>query len=306
MTRLLVRGTLDTLVTVWLVVTAVFFLMRLSGDPALLMAPIDAPDAVIEQIRERYDLDEPIWVQYVTYMKGIVLHGDFGTSLRQSGSALERVLETAPNSLILAGLAVGVSLVIGVPLGVAAAVRQGSWADRAAVAFSTLLQSLPNFWVALMMILIFSVYLHWLPTGGMRGPESYVMPVAALAFLTTGRFVRLVRSSVARELSSDYTRTARGKGLPERVTVFKHVLRNALNPVITMTSLQMGTLFGGSVVTETVFAWPGLGRLIVDSIGYRDYPVVLAGVTVIAVAFAVLNLLADILYAIVNPVVRYG
>ncbi|REJ37307.1 MAG: ABC transporter permease [Bacillota bacterium] len=305
MTRLLFTGARDTIITIWLVVTAVFFLMRLSGDPALLMAPIDAPDEVIQQIRQRYDLDEPIWVQYVTYLRRLVLHGDFGTSLRQSESALARVLEVAPNSLILAGLAVLVSLLIGVPTGVLAAVRRGSWIDRAAVAAATLLQSMPNFWVALMMILVFSVRLHWLPTGGMRGPESYVMPVAALAFLTTARFVRLVRSSVLDELGSDYTRTARSKGLAERVVVFKHVLRNALNPVITMTTLQLGTLFGGSVVTETVFAWPGLGRLMVDSIGYRDYPVVLASVTVIGATFAVLNLVTDVIYAVINPVVRY-
>src|SRR5690606_642432 len=144
MTRLLFTGARDTIITIWLVVTAVFFLMRLSGDPALLMAPIDAPDEVIQQIRQRYDLDEPIWVQYVTYLRRLVLHGDFGTSLRQSESALARVLEVAPNSPILAGLAVLVSLLIGVPTGVLAAVRRGSWIDRAAVAAATLLQSMPN------------------------------------------------------------------------------------------------------------------------------------------------------------------
>lgn len=304
MPRWILRRTCDAIVTVWLAVTAVFFLMRLSGDPALLLVPMDAPPAVVDAVRHRFGLDRPPAQQYLTFLERVVLHGDFGTSLRQPVPALERVLTAAPASLALAGLSVAVALALALPLGVVAALRRHSAWDRLLTALAVLLQSMPNFWLALMLVMVFAVRLHWLPTAGKQGLESYVLPVATLAFYSLARFARVTRSALLEQLRADYVRTARAKGLAERVVTYRHAFRNALNPVITMVGLQLSTLFGGAVVTESVFAWPGLGRLLVDSIGYRDYPVVLAAVTVMAVAVSLVNLLADLAYAVANPVVR--
>jgi peptide/nickel transport system permease protein len=293
----------ETIFVLYLALTAVFVMVHLSGDPALLMVPLDASPEFVEQFREEMGFNDPLIVQYGRFIAGAV-RGDFGRALRQQASALSLVIERIPASLLLTITSILLALVASIPIGVFSAFKRGNPMDRLGMVSTVLAQSIPNFWLGLMLILVFSVLLRWLPTGGMGTWRHLVLPSITLAAYSAARITRLTRSSMIEALQTDYIRTARAKGLKEWKVLWKHALKNASIPIITITGLQIGVIFGGAVITETIFSWPGLGRLIVQSISFRDYPTVQAAVFITAVMFCLINLVADILYAVVNPEIR--
>lgn len=283
----------------------VFWVIRLSGDPVLLMLPADASQQDIQRLRELLGFDQPVHIQLWRFMERVAT-GDFGTSLRFQEPALALVLDRLPSTVLLAFTALSVAGVIGLPLGVLSAVRRNSVWDHAAMAVALLGQSMPIFWTGIMLITIFAVALDLFPSSGSGTIRHLVLPTAALGFLSTGRVTRLVRGRMIEVLGEDYVRTARAKGLTESCVLYRHALRNCLLPVITILGLELGSTLGGAVVTEMVFAWPGVGRLIVSAIFARDYPLVQAAVLVVAVMFVVVNLVVDLLYAVIDPRVRFG
>ncbi len=281
----------------------VFLLLRLAGDPLQILVPPDASQADLEAMRRTLGLDRPWLVQYGVFL-GAALRGDLGTSFYHGVPAMGLVLERLPATLELILTAMAVSLVVAVPAGVLAARRPGGLADRVARGASLLGISAPPFWIAIMLILVFAVELRWLPSSGRGSVAHLVLPAFSLALYRVALFTRLVRAGMLEALSQDYVRTARSKGVPERSVVFGHALKNTLIPVVTMAGLQMGSLFAGAIVTERIFAWPGMGRLILDSITKLDYPVVVAWALVVAAAFVTVNLLVDCTYTLVDPRVR--
>jgi peptide/nickel transport system permease protein len=283
----------------------VFWVIRLSGDPVLLMLPADASQQDIQRLRELLGFDQPVPIQLWRFMERVAT-GDFGTSLRFQEPALALVLDRLPSTVLLALTALSVATVIALPLGVLSAVRRNSVWDHAAMAVALLGQSMPIFWTGIMLITIFAVALDLFPSSGSGTIRHLVLPAAALGFFSTGRMARLVRGGMIEILGEDYVRTARAKGLTERRVLYGHALRNCLLPVITLLGLELGSTLGGAVVTEMVFAWPGVGRLIVSAIFARDYPLVQAAVFVVAAMLVVVNLVVDLLYAVIDPRVRYG
>jgi len=283
----------------------VFWVIRLSGDPVLLMLPADASQQDIQRLRELLGFDRPVPIQLWRFMERVAT-GDFGTSLRFQEPALALVLDRLPSTVLLALTALSVATVIALPLGVLSAVRRNSVWDHGAMAVALLGQSMPIFWTGIMLITIFAVALDLLPSSGSGTIPHLVLPAAALGFFSTGRMARLVRGGMIEVLGQDYVRTARAKGLTERRVLYRHALRNCLLPVITLLGLELGSTLGGAVVTEMVFAWPGVGRLIVSAIFARDYPLVQAAVFVVAAMLVVVNLVVDLLYAVIDPRVRYG
>lgn len=291
-------------VTVLFGVSAVtFFLLRLSGDPTSLMLPLEATPDEHAAMRARLGLDQPLYVQFGDFLWRTV-QGDLGDSLRSGQPALDMVLERLPATALLAGAAMIVSLFIAFPLGIIAAMRPNSWWDRGAMSLALLGQSMPTFWIGLMLIMVLSVTFNVFPTGGMGGITHLVLPTLTLAAWSAARTARLIRSGMIEALGQDYVRTARAKGLPGAVIVVRHTLRNMMLPVITVIGLDLAVLLGGAVVTETVFSWPGVGRLVVDSIMLRDFPVVQASVMVIAVIYVVVNLVVDVLLTVIDPRMR--
>jgi peptide/nickel transport system permease protein len=287
------------------ITVVVFWVVRLSGDPVLLMLPADAGQQDIQRLRESLGFDQPVHIQLWRFMERVVT-GDFGTSLRFQEPALALVLDRLPSTALLALTALAISTLIAIPLGVLSAVRRDSLWDRAAMGAALLGQSMPIFWTGIMLITVFSVALDLFPSSGSGTIRHLVLPAAALGFFSTGRMTRLVRAGMLEVLGQDYVRTARAKGLAERRVVYRHALRNSLLPVITIVGLELGSTLGGAVVTETVFAWPGVGRLIVSAIFARDYPLVQAAVLVVATMLVLVNLVVDLLYTVVDPRVRYG
>ena len=283
----------------------VFWVIRLSGDPVLLMLPADASQQDIQRLRELLGFDRPVPIQLWRFMERVAT-GDFGTSLRFQEPALALVLDRLPSTVLLALTALSVATVIALPLGVLSAVRRNSVWDHGAMAVALLGQSMPIFWTGIMLITIFAVALDLFPSSGSGTIRHLVLPAAALGFFSTGRMARLVRGGMIEVLGQDYVRTARAKGLTERRVLYRHALRNCLLPVITLLGLELGSTLGGAVVTEMVFAWPGVGRLIVSAIFARDYPLVQAAVFVVAAMLVVVNLVVDLLYAVIDPRVRYG
>jgi peptide/nickel transport system permease protein len=283
----------------------VFWVIRLSGDPVLLMLPADASQQDIQRLRELLGFDQPVPIQLWRFMERVAT-GDFGTSLRFQEPALALVLDRLPSTVLLALTALSVATVIALPLGVLSAVRRNSVWDHAAMAVALLGQSMPIFWTGIMLITIFAVALDLFPSSGSGTIRHLVLPAAALGFFSTGRMARLVRGGMIEILGEDYVRTARAKGLTERRVLYGHALRNCLLPVTTLLGLELGSTLGGAVVTEMVFAWPGVGRLIVSAIFARDYPLVQAAVFVVAAMLVVVNLVVDLLYAVIDPRVRYG
>ena len=283
----------------------------LPGDPALALAGEERDPAVIAFLHKKYHLDEPLPVRYALWLGG-VLKGDLGESIRINKPVGELVLEKLPVTAELAGLAIIVALAIGIPAGVLSAVKNGRWPDYAANVFALWGLSTPNFWLGFLLILLFSVKLGWLPASGFVSPDedlgqnlrSMIMPAFVLGNAIAAVMMRHTRSAMLQVLSSDYVRTARAKGLDERVVVLKHALRNALTPVITLGALEFGTLLSGAVLTEQVFTIPGFGKLIVDAVFNRDYAVVQGVVLCTATAYITLNLLADLAYFLVNPRLR--
>jgi peptide/nickel transport system permease protein len=293
----------QTLLVVYLSLTAVFFMTRLGGDPVLLFLPTDIQAKDVEEFRQRLGFNDPVAVQYARFVSG-ALRGDFGESLRYRQDAMGLVLERLPATLLLAAAAVGLTLLVAVPVGVLTAVRRNTLIDHVGTMAMVLGQAVPGFWLGLMLIYVFSVQLRWLPTGGMGSLAHLVMPSAVLAAFFSARIARLTRSAMLDALGEDYVLTARAKGLGESRVVGKHTLRNSAIPVITLAGLEIGQLLGGAVITETIFAWPGLGRLTVQALLNRDFPVVLAAVFVTSAAYTLINLAVDLLYGWLDPRVR--
>jgi len=296
---------LQVVPTLLLIVTIVFFLVHIVGDPIGIMLGDNATPEQVATMREAMGLNEPVLVQYFSYL-GSVLTGDFGVSYQYNQAALPIVLERLPLTLTLAIGAILLSLVIAIPLGVWSATHRGGALDSFLSSISVLAKAMPNFWLGIMLILIFAVTLRWLPVSGSGSWAHLVLPVVALGTGTAAEITRLVRSSMIEILSQDYIRTARGKGLRQRVVVYKHALINAFVPVSSITILQFSTLVGGALVTEVVFAWPGLGQLLVDAVSQRDMILVQAAVFVIAVMVLALNLLSDVLFKVVDRRISLG
>ena len=298
-----VRKSLHTLFVALGVVTLVFAALRLSGDPAATMLPGDASVDELRDLRRALGLDRPLWAQYLGFLGG-ALTGDFGVSFRHQQPALPLVLERLPATLELAGAALLLAVVVALPLGVLAAIYRGRALDVLAMGLAVVGQATPYFWMGIMLILIVSVELGWLPTSGRGGLERLILPAITLGTHFAASLARLTRTSMLEVLGQPFVTTARAKGLSEWSVILAHALKNAAVPVVTLIGLQFGTLLGGAVVTETIFAWPGVGRLAVQSIFVRDYPVVQAGVFVLALTFVVINLVVDLLYGVLDPRIR--
>ena len=282
----------------------VFVTSRMSGDVTLLLLPQDASAQEIAAMQHQLGLDAPYYVQYYKFLWNVA-HGDFGQSLRYREPALDLILSRLPATLELAFSAFILSTIVGLLLGIVAARLRGSWIDYGSRIFSIIAQSMPSFWVGIMLILVFAVELHWLPTSGAQGVQYLVLPVVTLALVPIASTLRITRSAMLETLDADYVKFLRVKGLAERFIVWKHALRNALVPVIAISGLTLGFLIGGTVIIESVFAWPGLGNLMVEAIFTRDYPVIQAGVAVTSVFLILLNLAVDLLFGVVDPRVRF-
>ena len=293
-----------SLPALWLVLTLVFLLVHIvPGDPVEQMLGEGAAPGAAAQLRHTLGLDLPLHAQYGRYLAQLI-HGDLGQSFRFQAPVRRIIFERYPDTLELAILALAVCAVIGIPAGVLAAHRRGSSADRAVGFFTLLGLGVPNFALGPLLILIFSILLGLLPVSGRSGLLSFVLPATTMGIALAAILTRMVRAAMLEELSSDYVRTARAKGLSTGAVLFRHAFRNALIPIITIVGLQFGTLLAGAIVTESIFAWPGLGRLTVQAISARDYPLLQGCILVIAVSYVFVNLLTDVLYAVVDPRVR--
>jgi len=301
--RFILTRVVRAALTIWLVVSAVFIILRLSGDPVALLLSEDATPAQITALRSSLGLDAPIVVQYARYW-GKLFHGDLGDSLRQRQPALGLVFDRMPATLQLAGAAFVLAAVVGFGVGTLAALMRGTVWDRAAMSLTSVLQAGPVFFIGIILILFFSVRLGWLPSSGRGDIKSLILPAVTLSGFTMASLARLVRSALLDVLRLDYIRTARAKGLRERTIVLRHAFRNAALPLITVLGLELGGLVTGAVITETVFAWPGIGRLAVSAVSTRDYPIVQAAVLFIAVVFILVNFLVDCSYAFLDPRLR--
>jgi peptide/nickel transport system permease protein len=291
------------LVAVWLVSTVVFVVMRLSGDPVPLLLPPDAPRSEILRVRADLGLDRPLPVQYAVFL-GNILRGDFGRSIHFRDSALSVVAALIPATLELGLTAFVLATVVAVPVGLFSAVKRNSALDHGVMSLALVGQSAPTFFLGILFILLVSLKAGLLPTGGRGGWNNLVLPALTLGAFAMASIARLTRSAILEVLGADYIRTARAKGVSEMLVVVKHTLRNAALPIITITGLQFGTLLGGAVVTETVFAWPGIGRLAIQSIYNRDYPIVQCTVFLSALIFIAVNLAIDVMYGVLDPRVR--
>ena len=289
----------------WLIVTMVFLLAHIvPGDPVAQMLGEGARADDLQQLRHALGLDVPIPIQYGRYLKG-VLHGNLGESFRFQQPVTKVILEHYPATLELAAVALGVCILIGIPAGVLAAHKRGEKTDHAVGVLTLFGLSLPNFALGPVLMLVFSVVLGWLPVTGRGGIPHLVLPAFTLGAALAAILTRMVRTSVIEELSADYVRTARAKGVSESGVLFRHALRNALIPILTILGLQFGTLLAGTIVTETIFSWPGIGHLTVQAINARDYPLLQGCILLIAVSYVVVNLLTDMVYAVVDPRVRF-
>jgi peptide/nickel transport system permease protein len=304
MIRFLSSRLLLALPALWLILTMVFLLAHIvPGDPVQQMLGEGARADDLQQLRHTLGLDLPLGVQYGRYLSGI-LHGDLGESFRFQQPVLRVVASHYPATLELAVLALLFCAAIGIPAGMLAAQRRGTATDRAIGIFTLFGLSVPNFALGPVLILIFSVDLGWLPVSGRGGIAHILLPAITLGAALAAILTRMVRTSVMEELSSDYVRTARAKGLPESAVLFRHAFRNALIPILTILGLQFGTLLAGTIVTESIFSWPGVGRLAVQAIQARDYPLLQGCILLIAVSYVFVNLLTDLVYALVDPRVR--
>lgn len=305
MQRFVLRRLVQSLVVLFIVSAVVFFLSRVvGGDPVLMLLPPDAGAEEIVEARHALGLDRPLPVQYWLFIAEAV-RGDFGTSIKTRQSVMKHIQARLPNSVKLAAVSLTITCLLAFPLGVAAAVRRGTVVDVFARLIAVLGQSLPMFWVGLVLMQVFAVRLRLLPASGMGGIEHYVLPAFTLGWYLVAGIMRLLRSSMLQVLDTDFVMMARMKGVPERAVVWKHTLRNALIPVVTFGAMYFAMLITGAIIVETVFAWPGIGGLIYESIMYRDYPVIQAVVLLTAAIIAIVNLAVDIAYAYLDPRIRY-
>jgi peptide/nickel transport system permease protein len=305
MSKFIVRRIGYSLLSLMLLSLTIFLFVRLTGDPAVLFVEPGASQSDLDAIRHQFGLDEPIWWQYVTFIASLV-HGDFGQSFYYRTPVFDLYLSRLPNSLLLALAAMAFSLLIGIPTGILAAVRVGRFWDRAGKVFALLGLSMPSFWIGLLLILFFSVYLGWLPSSGSGTVWHLIMPAFALGWYFAAAHMRLTRSSMLEVLGSEYIKLARLKGLPESLVIAKHAFKNALIPVLTLAGINLVIMINVAVVVETVFAWPGIGRLLYEGISFRDFPVVQGVVLMAGSMIIVVNLLIDILYAVIDPRIRLG
>ena len=303
MSTFLVRRLLQSLIVLFGVSFVVFAILHLTGDPALVLLPPDASIEDVKRFREAMGFNDPFLVQYGRFLKG-ALQGDFGQSVRHGEPAFGLVVERMPATFELAGAALLLALCLSIPAGIVSAVRRNSPVDYVATVVALFGQSLPTFWLGIMLILLFSVQLQLLPSSGRGTLEHLILPALTLGLFTTARITRLTRSGMLEVLNQDYIRTARAKGVSDPPVVWKHALKNAAIPIVTIVGIELGTLLGGSVITETIFAWPGVGRLSVQAIANRDYPVVQAAVFLLASTFVLVNLMVDVVYTYLDPRIR--
>ncbi len=304
MATYVVRRLLQAVVVLWGVSLIVFFLLRLApSDPITLLLAETASPQQIAEAQHELGFDRPVYVQYLLFMERAI-QGDLGRSLFYKEPALGVILRALPNTLFLGGIAFVLSVAVALPVGILSALRRDSVWDYLGVGLALIGQATPPYWLGIMLILVFSVNLRVLPTSGSFGPEYVVLPAVTLAAVLMPIVTRLVRSGMLEVLHEDYVRTARAKGLRERVVVGQHALRNMLIPLITVLGLQLSSLLGGAVIIEQVFAWPGVGRVAVNAISSRDYPIVQASILVVSGAFVLMNLLVDVLYAWLDPRIR--
>ena len=303
MRKYIVRRLGYSTISLVLLSLTIFFFVRVTGDPAVLLVEPGASKADLDQIRQQFGLDRPLFVQYGHFVSALV-RGDFGQSFYYRTPVLELYLSRLPNSLMLAAAAMALSLLIGIPSGILAAVNVNGWWDRVGKIFSLLGLSLPSFWVGLVMILFFSVYLVWLPSSGAGTASHMIMPAFALGWFFAAAHMRMTRSSMLEVLGSEYIKLARLKGLPQKLIIAKHAFKNALIPVLTLAGINLVIMVNVAVVVETVFAWPGIGRLLYEGITFRDFPIVQGVVLMGGLMIVVVNLVVDILYAIIDPRIR--
>jgi peptide/nickel transport system permease protein len=297
------RRLLQSLVVLLGVSFVVFFILFLTGDPAAVMLPPEASAEDIRNFRESMGFNDPFFVQYGRFLLG-ALRGNFGTSIRHGEPAFTLVVERMPATFELAGAALVIALLLAIPAGIVSAVRRNTIVDYISTVVALLGQSMPTFWLGIMLILFFSVQFQVLPSSGRGTWQHLVLPAITLGLFTTARITRLTRSGMLEVLNQDYIRTAKAKGVSDPPVVWKHALKNAAIPIVTIVGIELGTLLGGSVITETIFAWPGVGRLSVQAIYNRDYPVVQAAVFLLAATFIVVNLLVDVVYTYLDPRIR--
>jgi ABC-type dipeptide/oligopeptide/nickel transport system permease component len=299
----LLRRFLQSLLVLLGVSFVVFGILFLTGDPTLVLLPPDASAEDVEKFRETMGFNDPFFVQYGRFLLG-ALRGDFGQSVRHGEPAFDLVMERMPATFELAGAALALALCLAIPAGIISAVRRNSLLDYVSTVVALLGQSMPTFWLGIMLILLFSVQLNLLPSSGRGGWQHMLLPAVTLGLFTTARITRLTRSGMLEVLNQDYIRTARAKGVANPPVVWKHALKNAAIPIVTIVGIELGTLLGGSVITETIFAWPGVGRLSVQAIYNRDYPVVQAAVFTLSATFVLVNLVVDLLYTYLDPRIR--
>jgi ABC-type dipeptide/oligopeptide/nickel transport system permease component len=305
MGRFLARRLVLTIPVLLGVATLVFSLIHLiPGDPAQAMLGEAAPQADVEELRRRLGLDRPLVEQYALFLRGLV-RGDLGTSLRTGQPVTEQIVERMPATFELAAAAMLVALVFSMPLGIAAAVRRGTVIDHTAMTVSLAGVSVPNFWLGPLLAIVFAVQLGWLPVSGRGTWAHLVLPAVSLGAALAAILARMTRATMLEELREPYVQAARARGVSRSRAVLRHAFRNSLIPVVTLVGLQFGAVLTGAVITETIFAWPGIGRLLIQSIGFRDYPLVQGCILLIAVTYVAVNLLTDLVYGVLDPRIRY-
>lgn len=287
------------------VILVVFIMNHISpGNPARILAGENASEEAVAALTEELGLNDPLYIQFFNYVKGIVTKFDLGTSYQTKRPVIDELMDRFPTTAKLALLSICISAVVGISLGIISAVKQNTIIDHLSTGFALLGVSMPAFWAGMMLILVFAIYLKWLPVSGIDGWKNWIMPAFTSSMVGMATITRMTRSSMLDVICQDYIVTARAKGLSEQVIVVKHALKNALIPIITVLGIQLGTMLGGAVLTESVFSVPGLGKFMVDSIKNRDYPVVQGGVLLLAIVFSLVNLIVDIIYAYVDPRIK--
>ena len=304
-TTYIIRRILQLIPTLIGITLITFVLVRLTGDPAAILLPPDTPQETIDEFRAEYGLDQPIHIQYLRFI-GKVVQGDFGKSLRYKEPVLDLFLERIPATVELVVVSMLLAILIGIPIGMISAVKYNTWIDNFLRFWTFLFQAIPSFYLGLMLILLVAVPVKQIPTGGRETWRHLILPSFALASYLVAVFARFTRGSMLDVLTQDFVRTARAKGLSEKSVLWSHVLKNAMIPILTIIGLRFGALLSGAVVIETIFAWPGIGRLMIQAISTRDFPVIQVTVLFVAIVFVVLNLLVDLAYSWLDPRIRYS
>jgi ABC-type dipeptide/oligopeptide/nickel transport system permease component len=306
MTIRLARRTAQMVFVVLGAATLTFFVLRLAaGDPARLVNPPGTPEDIVTQVRERLGTDKPLLVQYKDYLVDLA-HADLGTSFHGEQEVRDAVLAALPNTLALAGVTIVIASLVGLALGILAALYANRAVDRAILVYVALAQSTPNFWLAVVLVLVFSIRLQWLPAIDLQGPESFVLPVTTLVVMLTPVLIRTVRQSFLETLAEDHLRAARARGVPERRVLLVHGLKVASLPLVTLLGLQAGFALAGAYVVEFIFNWPGIGKLTLDAINSRNFPMIQGGVLVAATGFVLVNFVVDVVYGALDPRIRHG